>query len=218
LLFICHSYMKQSLILLAIHDPAFAREAKATLEANGYRTESASTGSEILAKVQELHPKVLLSDLAEPPTELLDLVRSTEAQEQGTTLLVALAEGQNDLVQAALEAGAYDWIPLPLKPGHLVPAVRRSIERQDLLNELTSLRRALDGTHGCVLGMSETGISLEGVERELLVRALTKFSGNQTRAAKYLDISRRTLIYRMEKFGLRRREQEAPASVVTDAN
>jgi two-component system NtrC family response regulator len=36
------------------------------------------------------------------------------------------------------------------------------------------------------------------------VRALEKFAGNQTHAAQYLDISRKTLIYRMEKFGLRK--------------
>ena len=46
------------------------------------------------------------------------------------------------------------------------------------------------------------GISLEAIERELISRALEKFDGNQTQAARYLDISRRTLIYRMEKHGL----------------
>jgi two-component system NtrC family response regulator len=45
---------------------------------------------------------------------------------------------------------------------------------------------------------------LEGIERELLLRALDKYNGNQTQAARYLDISRRTLIYRMEKHGLGR--------------
>jgi two-component system NtrC family response regulator len=54
-----------------------------------------------------------------------------------------------------------------------------------------------------LLELPENGISLEGVERELLLRALDKCKGNQTQAAHYLDISRRTLIYRMEKHGLR---------------
>jgi two-component system NtrC family response regulator len=53
------------------------------------------------------------------------------------------------------------------------------------------------------------GISLEGVEKELLLRALQKFDWNQTQAARYLDISRRAMIYRMEKFNLRK---EAPAA------
>lgn len=50
--------------------------------------------------------------------------------------------------------------------------------------------------------LPEEGVSLEAVERELILRALEQFKGNQTKAAKYLDISRRTLIYRMEKYGL----------------
>jgi len=50
--------------------------------------------------------------------------------------------------------------------------------------------------------LPEGGISLEGIERELILRALERFEGNQTHAAKYLDISRRTLIYRMEKYGI----------------
>ncbi len=47
--------------------------------------------------------------------------------------------------------------------------------------------------------LSETGISLEAVERDLIAQALERFGGNQTQAARFLDISRKTLIYRMEK-------------------
>lgn len=53
------------------------------------------------------------------------------------------------------------------------------------------------------LELPPQGISLESIEKELILRALTRFNGNQTRAAQYLDLSRKTLIYRMEKFGLR---------------
>ena len=58
------------------------------------------------------------------------------------------------------------------------------------------------------------GISLEDVERELLVAALDKHNWNQTRAAAFLNITRSTLLYRMEKFGLqkdRRRPDSAPS-------
>ncbi len=46
------------------------------------------------------------------------------------------------------------------------------------------------------------GLSLEAVERALLVRALTQASGNRSGAARLLGISRDTLRYRLEKFGL----------------
>jgi len=54
------------------------------------------------------------------------------------------------------------------------------------------------------LVMPPQGISLEAVEKELMLRALQKFNWNQTHAAKYLDISRKALMYRMEKHGIQR--------------
>jgi two-component system, NtrC family, response regulator AtoC len=46
------------------------------------------------------------------------------------------------------------------------------------------------------------GISLEKVEEALVRQSLKMTSGNQTKAARLLDISRDALRYRMEKFGL----------------
>lgn len=54
------------------------------------------------------------------------------------------------------------------------------------------------------LDLSPEGISLDAVEKDLILKALAKFDWNQTQAARYLDISRRALIYRMEKHGINR--------------
>lgn len=56
------------------------------------------------------------------------------------------------------------------------------------------------------LELPDEPISLEEVERELLLAALVKHDWNQTRAARYLGISRNTLIYRMQKFGIKHEE------------
>jgi two-component system NtrC family response regulator len=53
-----------------------------------------------------------------------------------------------------------------------------------------------------VMDLPEEGIDLEEVEKELIKIALEKANGNQTQAAKYLGISRPTLLYRMEKYKL----------------
>ena len=52
--------------------------------------------------------------------------------------------------------------------------------------------------------LPDEGISLEDLERELLLAALQKHNWNQTRAAAFLNITRSTLLYRMQKFGLER--------------
>jgi two-component system NtrC family response regulator len=63
------------------------------------------------------------------------------------------------------------------------------------------LRREKPGYEATPFELPPQGISLEGVEKELILKALKKFDWNQTKAASFLDISRRTLIYRMEKYG-----------------
>jgi two-component system NtrC family response regulator len=52
------------------------------------------------------------------------------------------------------------------------------------------------------LTLPDEGIDLEEIEKDILVQALEKHGWNQTRAATYLNISRKTLISRMEKFSL----------------
>jgi len=61
--------------------------------------------------------------------------------------------------------------------------------------------------------LPDEGISLEDVERELLLAALEKHNWNQTRAAAFLNITRSTLVYRMQKFRLERDKKpaESPA-------
>ena len=87
----------------------------------------------------------------------------------------------------------------------VVLARGNEITLADLPDFLRRERPAIDTLQ---LELPERGISLESVEKELLVRALEKFNGNQTHAAKYLDISRKALIYRMEKYGIRKRTDE----------
>jgi DNA-binding NtrC family response regulator len=88
------------------------------------------------------------------------------------------------------------------------------ITLHDLPDFLRRERPAIDMLQ---LELPPRGISLEGVEKELLIRALEKFDGNQTHAAKYLDISRKALRYRMEKHGIPRKgvedEEELDRSV-----
>jgi two-component system, NtrC family, response regulator len=62
--------------------------------------------------------------------------------------------------------------------------------------------------------LPDDGVSLEEVEKELLLAALQKHNWNQTHAASYLRITRSTLLYRMQKFGL---ERPRPSESADDA-
>jgi two-component system NtrC family response regulator len=57
---------------------------------------------------------------------------------------------------------------------------------------------------------------LNAVERSLIVQALVDCGWNQTKAARQLGISRKTLLYRMAKFGIAREEIEGVQEVAAD--
>jgi DNA-binding NtrC family response regulator len=50
--------------------------------------------------------------------------------------------------------------------------------------------------------LPELGIELEKVEMDLIRQALTRTNGNRSRSARLLGISRDTLLYRMQKYGI----------------
>jgi len=85
-----------------------------------------------------------------------------------------------------------------------------SIGDEITFNDLPEfLRRERPAGEGLRLELPPEGISLEAVEKELILKALKRFDSNQTKAAAFLDISRRTLIYRMEKHGIHRPHTDA---------
>jgi two-component system, NtrC family, response regulator AtoC len=93
-------------------------------------------------------------------------------------------------------------------PGN-VRELRNAIERSMLLadkdrlapDDFTTLSRT---TQTATFRLPPDGVNLEEVERQLLVQALDRCHGNQTRAGALLGINRDQVRYRIEKFGLTR--------------
>jgi len=61
------------------------------------------------------------------------------------------------------------------------------------------------------LYIPECGTSLEEIERAMVDLAMRQANGNQTHAAKLLDISRDALRYKLKKFGLHGEEESESA-------
>ena len=117
-----------------------------------------------------------------------------------------------DRPRPTVEKGVYSAFNLYSWPGN-IRELENVIERalvldndgvlglDDLAERLRSRDHRLANLH---MELPDEGISLEDVERELLLAALQKHNWNQTRAAAFLNITRSTLLYRMQKFGLER--------------
>jgi len=67
--------------------------------------------------------------------------------------------------------------------------------------ELTTQDMRQDNVLGIDIKIPPGGVDIESVEKELIRLALDTTRGNQTRAARLLNLTRDTLRYRMQKFG-----------------
>jgi DNA-binding NtrC family response regulator len=92
-------------------------------------------------------------------------------------------------------------------PGN-VRELRNAVERAMLLSDgqwLTPDSLPVAASHATTIGTMELppeGVNLEMLERELVVQALRRTGGNQTKAAALLGMNRDQIRYRIEKFGL----------------
>ena len=64
--------------------------------------------------------------------------------------------------------------------------------------------RGATATPGWIPEIPPGGLSLEVLERELILRALERARGNKSQAARLLGLTRRTLYSRLERHGLRK--------------
>ncbi|HEX9873058.1 MAG TPA: sigma-54 dependent transcriptional regulator [Deferrimonas sp.] len=139
-----------------------------------------------------------LPPLRRRPADVPLLVKHFLAKHGGAGIAVAAS------AMTALEA--YGW---PGNVRELENAVERMIilRRGDLLEEADlppKIRQWEKKERGAVLNLPEEGYSLEALEREAVVEALRRNDWNQTRAAAFLRIPRHTLVYRMEKYEIRK--------------
>ena len=118
-------------------------------------------------------------------------------------------KGLSQSAEAALKA--YGW------PGN-VRELRNLVERAVLLCEdellqpsdfdsLHTARYKTSTGHGG-FELPPEGVNLEEVEKSLVVQALDRANGNQTRAAALLGLHRDQIRYRIEKFGLKKNDAE----------
>jgi DNA-binding NtrC family response regulator len=135
--------MKQNHILVVDDDSSLRRVMKMQLEEAGYEISLASDGDEAWTRLQEVEPQLIITDLRMPTTGLELLGRITKDGIQSTVIVVT-AFGTIETAVEAMKMGAYDYVTKPIDFEALVLIVHRAMERQSLLEEVRTLRSALD--------------------------------------------------------------------------
>jgi two-component system NtrC family response regulator len=135
-------------ILVVDDDSSVRRVMKMQLEEAGYDVALACDGDEARCRIDELRPKLVITDLRMPASDGIDLLRHVRDQQLETTVIIITAFGSIETAVEAMKAGAYDYVTKPIDYDALTLVVHRAMERQSLLEEVRNLRAALDRKYG----------------------------------------------------------------------
>lgn len=140
--------MANDLILVVDDDNSVRRVMQMQLTEAGYQVDLAANGADAHRILLERHPKLVITDLRMPDLDGIELLRKVSEEEIQTTVIMITAFGSIETAVQAMRLGAYDYITKPIDYEALMLAVHRAMERQNLIEEVRSLRSALDQRYG----------------------------------------------------------------------
>ena len=114
---------------------------RATLEAEGFAVEEAADGLAAIAALQGGRHLAVVTDLELPAAGGHDVLAAAREVDPYLPVIVTTACGAIEDALAALKRGAYDFLPKPVHPDHLLLLLRRAVERRRLVEENLLLKK-----------------------------------------------------------------------------
>ncbi len=132
-------------ILVVDDDSASCELMEAVLQRLGHQAQSASSGPEALALLEDNEFDVVLTDVAMGEMDGLEVCRRVAEIRPGLPVVVVTGQGSLEVAIAAIRAGAYDFVTKPVDDKLLAPCVSRAAQSRMLQREVERLRREVDG-------------------------------------------------------------------------
>lgn len=104
---------------------------------------SAPSGEKALELLRGAPVDVVVTDLMMPGISGVDLLRAAKALSPHTEVVLMTAHGTVEAAVEAMKEGAYDFLTKPLKRHQLVKAVKKALEKYQLVEENRRLREKL---------------------------------------------------------------------------
>jgi len=135
--------------ILIVEDDEVLREVTLVqLEREGYAMSSAASAEQAISILERVPHQLILTDLNLPGMSGLALLKQVKMEYPESTVIVMTAFATVQTAVDAMKAGAYDYINKPIHPFELKSLVRRSLDHHRLIQEVQTLRTALDRKYG----------------------------------------------------------------------
>lgn len=115
-------------ILVVDDEPQITRVLRTSLSAQGYDIRVANSGEMALEIMKDWSPNMIITDLAMPAMDGVELCRKVRAVSQVPILVLSVRDKERQKVEA-LDAGADDYVTKPFGMNELLARVRANLRR-----------------------------------------------------------------------------------------
>lgn len=119
---------EQSRILIVDDEPQIVRVLKTTLVSRGYEVRTAPNGVEGLTAFEQWRPDLLITDLAMPEMDGIELCRQVRLIAETPILVLSVRDQEQSKIRA-LDAGADDYVTKPFSIQELQARIRAQLRR-----------------------------------------------------------------------------------------
>ncbi|GAA5530342.1 sigma-54 dependent transcriptional regulator [Herpetosiphon gulosus] len=131
---------EQRHILIADDDPGIRGLLCEVFDEEGYLTEPAEHGGEVLAKMTKKHPyDLLIMDVRMPGQDGLTILEQLRKNGITTPVIMMTAHGTSSTAIRAIQIGAYDYVIKPFDVEEVTLVVKRLFDHQQLASKVREL-------------------------------------------------------------------------------
>jgi len=141
------------------------------LSKDGYSVETTTSGGEAINLLKDNNYDLVIADLNMPEMSGIDVLKGIKAFKLEQEIIMMTAFASVDTAIEAMKLGAADYITKPFKIDEIKIAIEKSINRQKLLVENTSLKRQLQGNNSFdnFIGKSEVVVTMKRMAQRVAV-------------------------------------------------
>jgi len=141
-------------ILIIDDDPQIRMLLCDRLKMSGYRVVQAENGIQGLDMIIKENPDLVLLDLMMPEMDGIEVLDRITRDYPDLVVVILTAFGTIEKAIEAMKLGAYDFLPKPCKPDHILLVVNKALERKGLWEENQYLRKEIESQYHMFIGES----------------------------------------------------------------
>jgi len=135
----------QGVGILVVDDEFSVRDSLCNWFRNeGYRTETAESGSEALRKLQDSLWDIVLLDIKMPGMDGMELQKHIKKIDNTIIVIIITAYATVDTAVDAMKEGAFDYLSKPIDPDKLSILIRNAVNQRRLIAENIQLRQKVE--------------------------------------------------------------------------